>query len=374
MFSKLYSSVVIVSFLEVVANAASQSPLLNGWSWFVLLLTGIPIIGMSFWAWRFNWLGVWPYLHGAMSFTALVMWPFLVINGDLLPAEFQPWVWWLVGMATISVGVTAPIWVGFGFLLVTSMAWFFVDTSYFGGSSDPWVSFQDSIYAFLVGGTISGLLIMVKQAARRTDEANSALIQSSIEQAQTDAAERERQRIDALVHDHVLNTLVLASKAETKQEQVAVFELAQDAISSLERAAKEPDTQGSVTLLGLYRALRKAALRISPEIKVETHVAGLIKLPTFVAEAITEATLQAVDNAHRHSKASTIHLYLGVSSPDDLVIRIQDDGIGFKLDRIARDRIGVKTSILARLEAVGAVGGIDSAPMVGTTVTIMWSA
>jgi signal transduction histidine kinase len=374
MFSKLYSSVVIVSFIEVVANAASQSPLLTGWSWFVLTLSGIPIIGMAFWAWRFNWLGVWPYLHGAMSFTALMMWPWLVINGDLLPAEFQPWVWWLVGMATISVGVTAPILVGFSYLVTISVAWFFVDTSYFGGSSDPWVSFQDSVYAFLVGGTVSGLIIMVKQAAKRTDQANSASIMSSIEQAQTDAVERERQRIDALVHDHVLNTLVLASKAESKEEQTAVLELAKDAIESLEQAAKDPETQGNVTLLGLYRALRKAAVRMAPEIQVETHVAGLTNLPTLVAQAITEATLQAVDNAQRHSKAQNIHLHLGVSSDDDLVIRIQDDGVGFKLDRIARDRIGVKISILARLKAVGAVATIDSEQMVGTTVAIRWSA
>ena len=374
MFSKLYSSVVLISFSEVMANAIAQSSYLTGWSWFVLVLSGAPILGMSIWAFRFNWLGYWPYIHGAMTFTALVMWPWLVADGGALPAEFQPWVWWLVGMATISVGVTAPVWIGASYLLTVSTAWFFIDTSYFGGSSDPWVSLQDSVYAFLVGGTVSGLIIMVKEAAKRTDEANSAFIQSSIKQAQTDAIERERQRIDALVHDHVLNTLVLASKADDKAEQVAVLELAKDAITSLEQAANEPESQSSVTLLGLYRALRKAAVRISPEIKIETHVAGLVNLPSLVAQAITEATLQAVDNAQRHSKAKSINLFLGVSPQDDLLIRVQDDGVGFRMDRVARDRIGVRTSIIARLQTVGAIAEVASEPMAGTSVTIRWSA
>jgi signal transduction histidine kinase len=296
-----------------------------------------------------------------------------VIDGDALPAEYQPWVWWVIGMSVISVGVTAPIWLGFSFLITTSVVWFFVDTSYFGGYSDPWVSMQDSVYAFLVGGSVSGLILMVKQAARQTDIANSAVIKSSIQQAQVDAVERERQRIDALVHDRVLNTLVLASKANSSTEQRAVEQMSKDAITSLEEAGNEPKDSGEVTLLGLYRALRKAAVRMIPSIEVETTSAGLLELPGYVAEAVTEATIQALDNAARHSNARNIRLYLGSSSANDLVIKLIDDGIGFKLDRIAKDRIGIRTSISARLEMAGARAEIITNPGDGTTIVIRWN-
>ena len=373
MFSKLYSSVVIISFVEVVANAIAQSPLLTGWSWAALSLVALPILGMAYSAWRHNRLGFWPRLHGVAALIAMWVWPWLVLDGDALPAEFQPWIWWVIGMATISVGANAPIPIGTAYLVIATVAWFFIDTSYFAGNSDPLVSLQDSVYLFLVGGTISGLLVMVKRAARETDLANSALIQSSIEQAQTDAIERERQRIDALVHDHVLNTLVLASKAESRNDQESVFHFAKDSILILEKAAQEPEMQGSVTLLGLYRALRKAAITILPDVKVETHVAGMTSLPSSVAQAITEATLQALDNAKKHSRAKQVSLSLGVSDTDQILISIKDDGVGFRTERIGRDRIGIKTSIIARLNAVGARAEIDSSPGLGTTVTIRWS-
>ena len=288
---------MLVSFVEVIANSIGQSHYLNGWNWFLLFLNIVPVMGMLFWAWKYGSLTFWPYIHGASSMVTMLMWPWIVIDGDVLPAEFQPWVWWVIGMSVISVGVTAPIWLGFSFLVTTSVVWFFVDTSYFGGYSDPWVSMQDSVYAFLVGGAVSGLVLMVKQAARQTDIANSALINSSIQQAQIDAIERERQRIDALVHDKVLNTLVLASKAHSNLEQGAVEKMARDAIISLEEAGNEPKESSEVTLLGLYRALRKVAVRMIPAIEVETTSAGLLEIPGYVAEAVTEATIQALDNA-----------------------------------------------------------------------------
>lgn len=277
-------------------------------------------------------------------------------------------------MATISVGVTAPIWIGTTFLFVTSATWFFVDVSPYAGSSNPWISLQDAVYTFLIGGAVSGLIIMVKQAAKRTDKANSAVIRSAIEQAQIDAIERERQRIDALVHDRVLNTLVLASKAKGPEEQREVAKMSQEAISSLEQAAKEPRANSAVTFVGLFQAIRKTALRLDPRIQVDIFSTELTPIPSAVAQAVTEATLQALDNALRHSNANSIGLQMGANGASQLEIKVVDDGIGFKVEKMSRDRIGVRTSILARLKMVGADVSIQSSPGSGTAVTIRWSA
>ncbi|MFM1951202.1 MAG: hypothetical protein RL418_889, partial [Actinomycetota bacterium] len=285
----------------------------------------------------------------------------------------QPWVWWSVGMAVMSVGITAPLRIGILYLVLVPTIWYFLDVSYFGGSSDPWVSLQDSVYVFLIGGTVSGLILMVRQAARKTDEANSAAIASAIDQARTDAIERERQRIDALVHDRVLNTLVLAAKANSKDDQAQVTQMAIEAIESLSEAGDDPDFRNKTTLLGLYRALRKAALRMGENVEVHAHTGGLKVLPSEVAQAITEATIQALDNAIRHSKAQRISLTLGATSDHDLMIEVRDDGIGFRPERAARDRIGLRTSILARLQAVRGVAEIKSELGRGTVITIRWS-
>jgi signal transduction histidine kinase len=372
-FSKIYAGVLLATSSELIANAIFQSQYLNSWSWFLVGLVLVPIVAMNIWAWTKDELVWWPYLHGASVLIAMLMWPWVVVDGDALPAEYQPWIWWGVGMAVISVGVTAPRWLGVGFLVLVPVAWFLLDTSYFGGTSDPLVSIQDSVYVFLLGGSVSGLILMSRQAAKRADQANSLALASAIEQAQIDAVERERQRIDALVHDRVLNTLVLAANAQTKEEFVAVTHMASEAIESLEQAAQEPPERSQVTLLGLYRALRKAAVRLIPNIEVITETGGLIELPSDVAQAITEATIQALDNAARHSKANRVTLRLSSTPDHDLEIEIADDGIGFRVDRIARDRIGIRTSITARLQLVRAQASIISQPGAGTRILIRWS-
>jgi signal transduction histidine kinase len=371
--AKIYSALVLGTHAEVLINGVIQASVLNTWSWLLLVVSLVPVVGMVVHSWLERSLGVWAYLHGLVAIAIMVVWPWLVIDGDQLPSEFQPWVWWMIGMAVISVGITAPIWLGVTNLFLTSLGWFLLDTSYFGGTSDPMVSLQDSVYVFLLGGTVSGLVLLTRDAARKADIANSQAIASAVAQAQTDAVERERQRIDALVHDRVLNTLLLASSAGSQAEFQSVRQMADEAIVSLETAAEEPDTGGEVTLLGLYRALRKAALKMDAQILVETDSGGLTKMPRDVAQAITEATIQALDNAVRHSRASSITLHLGSETDHDVVIEVTDNGIGFRPERVGRDRIGIQTSIRARVQAVGGRTAIESSPGSGTKVSVRWS-
>ena len=105
--------------------------------------------------------------------------------------------------------------------------------------------------------------------------------------------------------------MLVAANAKSEQEQLAAATAAMDAIASLESAANDQEINSRVTTLGLYRSLRKAAFRASNEIEVEILSAGLEEIPADIAQTITEAALQAIDNAVRHSKASQIRLRLG---------------------------------------------------------------
>ncbi len=214
---------------------------------------------------------------------------------------------------------------------------------------------------------------LTREGAKRADEANSIAIAKAVEQAQIDATERERQRIDALVHDRVLNTLLVAAKANSPADYRAAATAAAEAVASLESAANEQEGSSGVTTLGLYRSLRKAALRASHDISVEIVSAGLEEIPAEIAQSFTEATLQAIDNALRHADAANIQLILGHSDAVGIVIQVSDDGKGFNLERLPKDRLGIRNSIQARIESVGGSAEIFSEVGEGTTVKLRWS-
>ena len=372
-FSRSYASVAAVLHVEVIANAIFQAPLLGVGSWLVVLYVTVPVVGMNIWAWLRGSLGFWTYLHGAAVLLALWQWQYLVVDPSTLPQGFHAWVWWLVGMATISMGVSKPLWLGVVYLVVASASWYLVDTSIAGGSGDPAIALQNAVYVFLLGGAVSSLIWLTRDGAKRADEANSTAIASAIEEAQIDAMERERQRIDALVHDQVLNTLLVAANSKTGQEQQAVATMAAEAITSLESAVTDEQLNSRVTTLGLYRSLRKAAFRASQEIEVEILSAGLEEIPAEIALTMTQAALQAMDNATRHSKADRIQLRLGSSTLKGLIVEVRDNGKGFNPERLPKDRLGISTSIKARMELIGGKAQVSSTPGNGTTVILSWA-
>jgi signal transduction histidine kinase len=373
MFSRIYSTVLAVLHLEVIANAVFQSQYLGLGKWWVLTYVSVPIIGMVLHAWLRGSLGFWPYVHGATVLLAMWRWPLLVVDPTLLPDNFQAWIWWMVGMATISMGIANPRWLGWVYLVVASASWYILDTSIYGGSGDWDIALQNAVYVLLLGGAVASLVRLSREGAIRADEANSVAIANAVEQARVDAIERERQRMDALVHDRVLNTLLVAAKASSEAEQKTAAVAATEAIASLESALAEQDSEIKVTVLGLYRSLRKAALRASKNISIEILSAGLDEVPEEIAQTVTEATLQAIDNALRHSNASQIQLLLGEPDTKEIFVQVIDNGKGFNPERLPKDRLGVRSSIQARMSSVGGQANISSAIGVGTTVELRWS-
>jgi signal transduction histidine kinase len=372
MFSRIYSTVLAVLHLEVIANALFQSQYLGLGKWWVLTYVSVPIIGMALHSWLRGSLGFWPYVHGATVLIAMWLWPLMVVDPTLLPDNFQAWIWWMVGTATISMGITNPRWLGWVYLVVASASWYILDTSVYGGSGDWDIAMQNSVYVLLLGGAVASLVRLSREGAIRADEANSVAIANAVEQAQVDAIERERQRIDALVHDRVLNTLLVAAKASSEAEQKAAAVAATQAIASLESALAEQDIEIKVTVLGLYRSLRKAALRASKNISIEIRSAGLGMVPADIAQTVTEATLQAIDNALRHSNADQIQLLLGQPDAKGIFVQVIDNGKGFNPERLPKDRLGVRSSIQARMSSVGGQASISSIIGAGTTVELRW--
>lgn len=369
---RLFALTLLLSFIEALVISSAQLRFTNLVSDSLLAALLICVLAIQINSLRGQQVDLWLYIFGFLSLLGMLVWPWAVLEYSELPGDYQPWIWWVVGMGVVAIGIAARPAISLTYLAVATSLWLLVDTGPWAGALNLAGSLQDSSYIFLFGGTVLGLFFLVREAVGRVDEANSQAIQSALEQAKTDAIERERQRIDALVHDKVLNTLLLAAKAASPEEKEAVAVLAKEAIASLREASSPPSSNGHVTPLGLFRALRRAARATYPPVEVEIQSGGSVEIPSDVAKAITEATLQALDNAAKHSEATSIKLRLSAPIPSQIVIELEDDGVGFRLDRVPRDRIGIRTSIQQRIASVGGKASIKTQPGMGTLVRLEW--
>lgn len=214
-----------------------------------------------------------------------------------------------------------------------------------------------------------------------------------------------RKRIDALVHDRVLATLLLAGRARSPEERALASTHAADALDELARQG-DPDTQVVHAtprefvwdVQGLVRDLDPDA-QFSYEIDREPPVPSWPDgsrddvdpasttttdrpavlphgIPDDVAEAVTAATLEALRNSLRHAggrgvePARAVHV---VAGRDRLEVTVLDDGVGFDVSRVASTRLGIESSIRARMRAVGGTSQIVSHLGQGTRVVIGWT-
>jgi signal transduction histidine kinase len=371
---RVLSVVLVLSLIELAANAISQSSQLNilSTAWLALLtLTTIATFLSSWFTAGVNYLFT---IHGLIAGASLIAWPLMLSEMGSFEQGMKPWIWWTLGIGILSFGLFVNWWLGAIYLLGASIGWLLLTISQFGGDAQLVSGVQDAVYLFLFGGSVIGMINLVRRGAIRADQANSFAIESAIEQARIDAVERERQRLDALIHDRVLNTLLLSGKAETSAERKSAAKLAENAILSLQEALVEPRSTPSVTPLGLFRALRKAALQLLPVIEVRTMGGGSEEISAEKAQAITQATLQVIDNAARHSNATSYELLMDSPVTGAIEIVVRDNGSGFRLDKLPKDRIGLRTSVIARMEAIGGYAKISSSGEAGTEIKLGWSA
>lgn len=367
LLGRIISAVLIINGIEPTANGLGDWSTLNFLGQALLIAFIFSTLVASFGGLLGNY-APWSTAHAILVFVAMVLSPLGYQQG--LAQSDRPWVWWALGLAAVLFGVSRKSRTGFLFIGLMSVGWLFV----YGGGFELNrldVAVLDSLYLVVFAVAIVTLTDLVRDAAAEVDEANSQAIASALEQARVDAVERERQRLDALLHDQVLHSLLLAARAETPQERLAASSSAETALTSLKRAG-ETDLAGEVTSLGLLTALERASMKLDPRISVKVVGADSIQIPAEVAQAITEATLQAIDNAIQHSRAAKIEVKLSARK-GSLEFEIVDDGVGFRLDRVSRDRIGIRTSIVARMNSVAGEASIKSSSQTGTSVKLRWS-
>jgi signal transduction histidine kinase len=85
--------------------------------------------------------------------------------------------------------------------------------------------------------------------------------------------------------------------------------------------------------------------------------------------ALVAAAREAMVNAARHAKVSSVSLY-AEAEEDKLSVFVRDRGPGFELSTVDDDRHGVRGSIIGRMRRHGGHAEIKTAPGEGTEVEL----
>lgn len=372
LIGRTFSVAMLFSSIEVVANSLAFEDLrATPLQLIALVLSMSIIVGYFAQFWFFQGGKFWYAAHAVLITLISLLW--IPVLDPVADGPEKPWIWWTVGNAAIAAGLAFRPAVAAVFVVSLPTIWFFVRTSPQGGSA-PWGdALQDSIYTLLFSLSISGLLALFQDAARRVDLENHRAMLAAAERARTDAIESERARIDALVHDKVLTTLLVAANSKSPEEFSAAVELADAAVESLEGLESDlVDKREIITANSLFRALKDAVARMNANVEITIDNSSDQQVEPRVADALTEATLQAVHNSLLHAGSNAKRGLKMRTNGGRLKIVIFDTGRGFRVSRISASRLGLRLSIIDRVEKVGGRVFIDTKPGHGTNIILEW--
>jgi len=104
-------------------------------------------------------------------------------------------------------------------------------------------------------------------------------------------------------------------------------------------------------------------------VRVSGALAQLAQLAPSRLDALDSAVAQCLVNVVRHAGVSSAEVMIG-GGADELTVAVIDTGVGFDESRVPADRIGLRTSIRARVEHEGGTVRLWSKPGVGTTIVL----
>lgn len=214
---------------------------------------------------------------------------------------------------------------------------------------------------------------MLSTTAELLDSTRTDAYNAAADAAATRARSAERGRFDALTHDSVMATLLLAGRHGQSRE---LAQHARMALEAIDRAATE-NLDSAVAITTLEEQLTAAVALIDPTVAVQfaglDAVVAPVPVPGTVASAMTTAAAEAVRNSVRHAGPDATISVVGTATSRALTVEIIDDGRGFDPDLVAAARFGLAVSIRGQLSRVAnGAASVTSAPGEGTRVKLEW--
>ncbi|MFI1365989.1 ATP-binding protein [Streptomyces griseochromogenes] len=183
---------------------------------------------------------------------------------------------------------------------------------------------------------------------------------------------QERAEVAAHVHDSVLHTLTLIQRNADNANEVRRLARAQERDlrtwlykpeGTGKDEADEPDT--------IAEAVRRNAAEVEDKhgVPIEVVVVGDCPLDERTTAQMQAAREAMVNAAKYGGEGGAVQVYAEVEGKT-VFVSVRDRGPGFDLDSIPDDRMGVRESIIGRMERNGGTARLRSVPGGGTEVEL----
>ncbi len=177
---------------------------------------------------------------------------------------------------------------------------------------------------------------------------------------------QERAEIAAHVHDSVLQTLTLIQRASDDPKEV--IRLARAEERSLRSWLYKPTASFGATFSGAVEAIA-AEVEDAHRTPMDVVVVGDCPLDASL-EPLLRASREAMVNAAKYAAdGGPVSVYAEVTE-ESVELFVRDRGPGFDVDGIPEDRMGVRQSIVGRMERGGGTATIRSTGEQGTEVRL----
>ncbi|MFE5893634.1 PspC domain-containing protein [Streptomyces sp. Marseille-Q5077] len=183
---------------------------------------------------------------------------------------------------------------------------------------------------------------------------------------------QERAEVAAHVHDSVLHTLTLIQRNAENANEVRRLARAQE--RDLRTWLYKPEGTGKDEAdepTNLADAVRRNAAEIEDKhgVPIEVVVVGDCPLDEKIAAQMQAAREAMVNAAKYGGEGGAVQVYAEVEGKT-VFVSVRDRGPGFDLDSIPADRMGVRESIIGRMERNGGTARLRAVPGGGTEVEL----
>lgn len=301
------------------------------------------------------------------SVISLQLLSFLAYRG---PADgVVPWVWMIEpGAVTLLVLLFRPVvavaLAVFSGMSVALSAWVFT------GAVPEVIASATPIHVSNIGFVVIFIGIRGRLTQLRRLEEDARL--AAERQARQEAEAERSAELQRLVHDEVLSVLAAAALFRGAAPRELQDEAAH-ALLVLRDSGDSDSGAGADAVIATREAAEEIRLRAarfsSVELRIDDRGGAL---PADVVQEVSAAASEAIRNARRHSGAERVFVD-ALFAPDRIRVVVRDDGIGFVVAAVPSERLGVRDSIIRRIEEMGGKAEIISAHGAGTEVSLSWS-
>lgn len=308
-------------------------------------------------------LGVYVAVACVLAATRLLP---IAAPGDAL-ARMHPMLGWYFVIAAAGAVVLTRRW---RFIFVVALAPLLLMVNATAIGELQFVSVEDVMLDMATNLATIGALTWLLRLAETSDASGAQQRAQAVELAARQASTRAQHEANSFIHDHILSALIAV--ANGLPDRAALRDSARQALDSLSAGTTVASPVATRTLLNDV-AGRVGVM--AGEIRTDVVLTREHEIPSEVAQAITEATLEAVRNSLRHAGSDETPVTRRVTLTSDACgtsIEVSDNGCGFDPAVAGRGRHGVSGSIIARMQDVGGRATVDSVPGEGACVTLRW--